>query len=165
MTAADSRSAPCKRREADWRRQHVGDARKDRKGKDGQRKAEDAHDASQARQLFWGQGRGAGARSGMCLRAACGVFSVSDHSRLATQDLPKDDPFKPGSYKPQVDPVRKQGQKPKRYKEIIIGKRGIQAEEEVRVWLALGVRGMGVPGEEGALSERERCTVLSLRSN
>ena len=89
MTAADSRSAPCKRREADWRRQHVGDARKDRKGKDGQRKAEDAHDASQARQLFWGQGRGAGARSGMCLRAACGVFSVSGHHASQHRTCPR----------------------------------------------------------------------------
>lgn len=78
-----------------------------------------------------------------------GMFgaSMSMKERVLDQDLPKDDPFKPGSNKPQVDPIRKG--KPKPYKEIIIGRRGIEAEDEVRVWLALGVRGMGVPGEEG----------------
>jgi len=108
----------------------------------------------------------------------------SDARIVVWQDLPKDDPFKPGSNKPQVDPVRKPGQKPKPYKEVIIGKRGIGAmhpfpsecaprgfviggygsesawtwrcaepEVDVRVWLALGVRGMGVAGEEVTIFE------------
>ena len=49
---------------------------------------------------------------------------VSPIRVVCPQDLPKDDPFKPGSSRPQVDPIRK-GAKPKPYKEIIIGKRGI----------------------------------------
>lgn len=78
-----------------------------------------------------------------------GLFGGGAKDKVLDQDLPKDDPFKPGSNKPQVDPVRKLGQKPKKYKEVIIGKRGIEPEVDVRVWLALGVRGMGVAGEEG----------------
>ena len=50
--------------------------------------------------------------------------SVTCPRRGREQDLPKDDPFKPGSTRPHIDPIRK-GTKPKPYKEIIIGKRGI----------------------------------------
>jgi hypothetical protein len=58
------------------------------------------------------------------LRACVRADGQCDAHAAGEQDLPKDDPFKPGSTRPQIDPIRK-GTKPKPYAEVIIGKRGI----------------------------------------
>jgi hypothetical protein len=60
-----------------------------------------------------------------CVRACGQAGGRCDAYAAGEQDLPKDDPFKPGSTRPQIDPIRKAGTKPKPYQEVIIGKRGI----------------------------------------
>lgn len=78
-----------------------------------------------------------------------GFFRVGSKTDGGGQ-YPTDDPFRPGSTMPHVDPLN--GRPPKRLKlkEKIVGKGQIQAEEGMRVWIALGNRGLGVVGEEGA---------------
>mmetsp|Transcript_495 Transcript_495/g.1075 ORF Transcript_495/g.1075 Transcript_495/m.1075 type:complete len:205 (-) Transcript_495:34-648(-) len=66
------------------------------------------------------------------------------------EGIPFDDPFKPGSNHPYTD-VPPRGLKEGKLfvRETNVGTGSMPALEGMRVWLALGARGMGIDGEEG----------------